>query len=799
MAKEETRVTVEGRELTITNLDKVLFPETGFTKGQLIDYYASIAPALLPHIADRPLTMKRFPDGVDKPFFYNKHVPSHAPDWVRSIAVPASDGAEGVQYPVIDDLPTLVWAANLGAIELHVPLWRIGRHRTLPAAPDLIVFDLDPGEGATIVECCIVAAWVSAELSNRGLEGRAKTSGSKGLQVYAACPSRATWDKTRADAHDIAMLLEREHPELVVSTMRKSLREGKVLIDWSQNHPSKTTVAVYSVRGRAAPTVSTPVTWSEVQTCAASGDPDALVFTTAEVLTRLGDGGDLFGALGVLPRPVRKVKGPNKKEPGIGQGTARDALGTYRSMRDPSRTPEPMGDEPGPAQGAAPVFVIQEHHARALHWDFRLEHDGVLVSWALPKGIPMDPKRNHLAVRTEDHPLAYGAFEGEIPRGEYGGGDVHIWDQGTYVLEKWRPKEIMVVLHGSRVSGRYVLFPTDAKNWMIHRMDPAPEGYAPVPTSARPMLASLGTLPRHDAEWAFEIKWDGVRAITSIDGGRIHMESRNGKDLTPSFPEFGRLGEQFGARPCVLDGEIVVMGQEGVPDFGRLQHRLHSTNASAIRKLEAEHPATYVIFDLLHLDGRDLTSETYDTRRALLEGLRLSGPSFTTTASFTDVKGADILRGTKESGLEGIIAKRRTSRYAQGRRSDEWIKIKNVRTQEVVIGGWTDGAGSREGGLGALLLGIPEGEGLRFVGKVGTGFSATDRDDLVTLLAGAASTEDPFVPPLARHEAAGVHFVQPMHVAEVQFGDWTASSRLRHPTWRGLRPDKAVHDVIVES
>jgi bifunctional non-homologous end joining protein LigD len=297
MAAGETRVAVEGREINISNLDKVLFPAAHFTKGQLIDYYAKVGPAMLPHIADRPLTMKRFPDGVERPFFYEKHVPSHAPEWVRTIAVPSSDGEEGVEYTVIDELPTLVWAAQLGAIELHVPLWRIGRRRNLPGPPDLIVFDLDPGEGTDVVECCSVALLVRQMLADRGLEGLAKTSGSKGLQVYAKLKGRSTWDKSRTDAHDIATALEKAHPSEVISVMRKSLRKGKVFIDWSQNHPAKTTVAVYSIRGRAQPTASTPVTWDEVEACAAAGEASLLEFTATEVISRVNEMGDLFAPL----------------------------------------------------------------------------------------------------------------------------------------------------------------------------------------------------------------------------------------------------------------------------------------------------------------------------------------------------------------------------------------------------------------------------------------------------------------------------------------------------------------------
>jgi bifunctional non-homologous end joining protein LigD len=292
--RHERRVTVGKRELTVSNLDKVLFPETGFTKGDLIEYYVNIAPVMLPHVQDRPLTMKRYPEGVEGKFFYEKHAPSHAPDWVRTIGVPTADGDGEIDYSVVCDLPTLVWAANLGSIELHVPLWRVGRRRKLPGPPDFIVFDLDPGEGTSMVECCTVALFVEKLLKKKNLFTRVKTSGSKGLQVYAALKGRPTWQKSSEEAHDMASLLEHDHPELVTSNMRKALRHGKVLIDWSQNHPAKTTVAAYSVRGRAQPTVSAPVTWSEVRHCAKQGDPATLSFTTSDVLARIDKKGDLF-------------------------------------------------------------------------------------------------------------------------------------------------------------------------------------------------------------------------------------------------------------------------------------------------------------------------------------------------------------------------------------------------------------------------------------------------------------------------------------------------------------------------
>ena len=293
-----TRTTVGGRELSVSNLDKVFYPECGFTKGQLIDYYVRMADAMLPHLTERPLTMRRFPNGVEGKSFFEKHIPSHAPDWVHSVTVPSMEGHEDISYAMVDDVPTLAWAANLGNIEFHVPLWHVGRRRKLPANPDFMVFDLDPGEGASIVECCVVAGYITDELAKAGTPVFAKTSGSKGLQLYAPAGSRSTWDGVRSYAYDIARKLESDHRDLVVSNMRKSLRQGRVLIDWSQNHPAKTTVAVYSVRARPRPTVSTPVTAEEVHRCATQKKAQLLTFETSDVLRRVEQDGDLFSTLG---------------------------------------------------------------------------------------------------------------------------------------------------------------------------------------------------------------------------------------------------------------------------------------------------------------------------------------------------------------------------------------------------------------------------------------------------------------------------------------------------------------------
>jgi bifunctional non-homologous end joining protein LigD len=475
------------------------------------------------------------------------------------------------------------------------------------------------------------------------------------------------------------------------------------------------------------------------------------------------------------------------------------SLTSYRKKRRPGKTPEPLPDEDAtPARmGGKPSFVIQEHHASSLHWDFRLEHDGVFVSWALPKGLPVSPEENHLAVQVEDHPLEYGKFSGTIPKGEYGAGTVSIWDRGRYDVEKWRPKEIMVVLHGKRAKGRYVLFPTKGKNWMIHRMDPAPEGFEPLPGRLEPMLATPGQLPPDDGEWAYEFKWDGMRVLVWVDGGRPRAMSRNDKDVTASFPELRAFAEAMGSRQALFDGELVVLGADGKPSFSQLQHRMHATSAASVKKAEAAYPVSLVIFDILHVDGESLVGLDYDRRRAALEGLDIAGPQWAVTPSFTSEEGQRVFDTAVQVGMEGVVAKRRSSSYQPGRRSRDWVKVKNQHMQEVVIGGFTPGNGSRKGEFGALLLGLPsdDGRGLTFAGKVGTGFTDSSRAELFADLTKLVRASSPFDGRLPTAIEKGATWVTPKLVGEVRYSEWTTDGSLRHPVWRGLRPDKSAGDV----
>jgi DNA ligase D-like protein (predicted ligase)/DNA ligase D-like protein (predicted 3'-phosphoesterase) len=480
-----------------------------------------------------------------------------------------------------------------------------------------------------------------------------------------------------------------------------------------------------------------------------------------------------------------------------------EKLRKYRSMRDFETTPEPEGGEAH--TGDQPRFVIQEHHARSLHWDLRLERDGVLVSWAIPKGIPMDPKRNHLAVHVEDHPLNYIAFAGEIPEGEYGAGTVEIWDQGTYETHKFRDDEVMVTFHGERLQGKYVLFRTRGKNWMIHRMDPPEPGREPMPERVEPMFARLSTLPADDERWRYEIKWDGVRVILYCTGGRIRLTNRNLRDVTDQYPELRALGRALGSSEVILDGEVVALNEDGKPDFGRLQHRMHIGSESAARRLAKTIPTVYMIFDVLFLDGSSTMPLPYEERREQLENLDLGGPHWQ-VPSYHRGDGKAFLEASRQQQLEGIVAKRLDSVYEPGRRSGAWRKIKNVHEQELVIGGWLPGQGRRSGTLGSLAVGYydvtPEeakrrGEPQRLIyaGNVGTGFKEHDLKKLTELLEPLRSEDSPFH---GRQPPKQTVFVEPKLVAEIEFREWTRTRTLRAPSFKGLRDDKDPQDVVLE-
>ena len=811
---ERDRIRVGGRNLRFTHPDKVLYPATGTTKQDVLEYVLRASDPLMAHMMGRPVTRKRWPEGVGTEgapgeVFFQKGLERGAPAWIPTIEQQHSTGKK--QYPVVSEPAVLAWMVQLGALELHVPQWRVVDGERWN--PDRLVLDLDPGEGADLDDCARVALWVRELLVDIGLDPVPLTSGSKGIHLYARLDGTVTSEQASEVAHQLARSLEQLHPDLVVSDMKKSLRTGKVLIDWSQNSASKTTVAPYSLRGRMRPTVAAPRTWEEVE----AGGLRQLEM--GEVLERLERDGDLIAALDPPP----------------------DRLAKYRGLRRADRTPEPVPG-PGPVPlGEGNSWVVHEHHARRLHYDLRLEQDGVLVSWAVPKGLPGAADGNRLAVQTEDHPLEYGAFEGTIPKGEYGAGRIAIWDAGEVELEKFRDDEVIGTLRGSPDGGlggepyRFALIRTDAdaRQWLLHRMkeqdpvrDARKKGYAPPvargaagqrsaaaghaagsradaepKTRLRPMLATAGDASDIDdeREWSFELKWDGWRAIVQLSGDEVRLLSRNGKEYTQAFPELvAALPAAIDAEEAVLDGEIVVLRRSGAgagtASFAALQDRGGLDGLAAAKAAERS-PATLLLFDALEVEGRRLVDLRLDERQQQLAAIVQQGARVRLS---TPLQGelADVLEATAERGLEGVMAKRLDGRYRSGARSTDWLKLKHTLAREVVVVGWLEGKGALAGTIGSLVLALPrEGGRMRYAGRVGTGFTDAERDRLRDALRPRETA--PALDDLPADVARGAHWVRAT-VAEVEHTEQTASGALRHPVWRGLRPDKALGDLHAE-
>ena len=454
-------------------------------------------------------------------------------------------------------------------------------------------------------------------------------------------------------------------------------------------------------------------------------------------------------------------------------------LGDYRRKRDPKRTPEPFGAKRKRAR-QAPLFVIQRHDARRLHYDLRLERDGALASWAVPKGLPLRAGERHLAVHVEDHPLDYASFEGVIPKGEYGAGTVEIWDRGTYeVLEEKRGGGLTFRLDGERAQGVWTLVPAhldgDEKNWLLLRKD----AEAPSTVDLRPQLATLAETLPSGAGWLYEPKWDGYRAIVTVRGGEARLTSRNGTDLTERFREVARaVVHALGTPTAVLDGEVCALDEDGTARFEALQ----SGSGRLI----------FIAFDVLSIDDELVSTRPLSERRVLLEQiLDASVDGVRISPAFED--GEALFRAATAQNLEGVVAKRADAPYRPGRRTPEWQKVKIRAREDLPIVGYTRGSG-RRGKLGALVLARREEDGLHWAGNVGSGIADGDVDRLRETLRPLERATAPLVrtPKMPRVRAADITWVEPALSAEVTFAEWTREGRLRAPVFLGVRDDVPV-------
>jgi bifunctional non-homologous end joining protein LigD len=462
-------------------------------------------------------------------------------------------------------------------------------------------------------------------------------------------------------------------------------------------------------------------------------------------------------------------------------------LKEYERKRRRGRTPEPFGGRRGKEK--RPIFVVQRHDARRLHYDFRLEREGALASWAVPKGIPLEPGARRLAVHVEDHPLDYAKFEGEIPAGQYGAGAVEIWDRGTYeLLEEKRDGGLTVRLDGERLQGTWTLVPAklsgEEENWLlIRKRDETLPAARPRPAPYVPMLATLVDAVPKGSGWLFEVKWDGYRALATVVEAEAALTSRRGNDLTERFPGVAKEVARAVKTPsCVLDGEVCALDEEGRASFSEMQ--------------KGGQTLVYYVFDVLELEGESLLARPLTERRSRLEDL-LDRRNKTVRLSEAFGDGEALLEAAKEQELEGIIAKRADSTYQPGKRARDWLKVKTHGRQEFIIAGYTKGQGRRSGRLGSLILAVRRGGELSYVGNCGTGFTDKEIDKLMRRLRPLERSTAPFavVPKMPKVKKGDVVWVTPKLVCEVEFSEWTHDGRLRAPSYQGLREDKAADEV----
>ena len=799
------------RELRLSNLDKVFWPEEGYTKGDLLAYYFNVAELLLPHLERRPLTMKRMPDGVDGDSFYEKTAPSHTPEWVHRCTVLSEDAKEGrIDYLTVDDLETLLFVANLGAIEMHPLHSRCSD----TSHPDYLFFDLDPFPPYTYEDVLTVARHIKVLLDQLGLAAYPKTSGATGMQIFMPLQAgRWTYAEVRAFVGTCGRMIGRADPDRVTMAWRIADRTGKTFIDHNMNRQGANIAAAYSLRPEPRAPVSTPLTWDEVE----AGGFEPQDFRIDNVWDRFAKVGDLWAPVregpaqdlaeamealdvqveddpsGPLPRTAAKtVEAKTSDE--IALASKDPALFEYVRRREfgPEGTTEPApGDEPGKGNS----FVIHKHRATRLHYDVRLERDGALPSWAVPKGLPTIKGDKRMAVRTEDHPLEYGQFEGTIPEGHYGAGEVRIFDDGWYEPIEWTDTKVSFRLHGRRYPDLEFHFVKTSRDWLAFLASAQTRPLIASPPRFAPMLAEGGYEAFDDDGWWFEPKLDGIRCLAEMSTGQTVLRTRTGRDATAQYPELHMIHELIDQVNAVIDGEIVAFDTDGRVSFETLQGRMNLANPREIERARKRLPVSLVVFDILWLDGNDLTGLPLEQRRELLSLVVEEDDRLRVTAH-VEGQGKVMFAAAEEQRLEGIVAKRLGSPYVPGKRTDAWQKIKLRKTQDCVVLGFTPGQGGRGRTFGALLVGAYDDGELCWVGQVGSGLSDAQLTVLLKRLKGL-TTRDPVVDEL--RSVKGAVFVEPVLVCEVEYLELTkGTGKMRAPVFKRLRGDKHPEECVLE-
>lgn len=772
MARTSKYVQVGKHKLELSNLEKPLYHDPEVLKAEVVQYYLSIAPTILTHLKGRGLSLVRFPDGINGEQFFQKNRPDWAPDWLEYVSL----GRESKKdYVVATDEASLVWLANLACLELHHMHGRKPHYDK----PDYIVYDLDPPEDYEFDQLKNIAYKLREHLLDYGYEVFVKTTGGKGLHLITPVQPLHSFDECFEAAKDIAQPFVKRNAETTLH-IKKEARKGRVLIDIYRNRTSQSIIGAYSLRGRVGAPVAMPVSWDELENIDTSQHFN--IFNVPQKISAEGDAWEGIGAYAVEIHTKRSSKS-TKKALGINpKHKTAQQLEAYEKKRDFSITPEPKSLYEG---GDNTGFVVHRHHASHLHYDLRLEQDGVLRSWAVPKGLPPRPGIKRLAVATEDHPMEYITFEGEIPKGQYGGGKMWIYANGRYEITKTKKDGgLYFTLSSKQVSGEYRIYPIkENKEWLLERINTPQFPWPEKPPES--MLAdSIKKVPAHK-DMVYEVKWDGIRAMILLDEGEVKIFSRNHQDLTKQFPELTDAAAAFRVTSAVFDTEIVCFDKEGKPSFRNVIHRMQRRSEGDINRAQKKHPAYAYTFDCLYLDGRSLINEPFLRRREWLSDSIKKGGAYRISEFVTE--GQELFDAVKENGMEGIIAKDVNAKYYPGKRTSSWLKVKVKQTIDLAVIGYTEGKGDRANQFGGLHLAENVDGEFVYRGKVGTGFS----DKMMTDFAKKIKKQKPIEKPINDKvlDESVTTWVKPKAICEVEYSMLTHNGTLRDPVFLRFRED----------
>ncbi len=581
------------RKVELSNLEKVLYPDNHILKAELIEYYLNIAPTILAHLKGRPLSLVRYPDGIDGERFFQKNRPQWAPEWIEHVSLSEADGKEEIDFVIATEEASLVWLANLACIELHQMHCRSPHFDK----PDYFVFDLDPPGNYKFGDLVEIALDLKEHIEKFGYSSFVKTTGSKGLHILVPIEPKWPFDKVFEAAREVSNPFVEAHSRSTTLHVKKEARKGRVLVDIYRNRTYQTIVSAYSVRGLPGAPVSMPLRWEQLADLGSAADFN--LHNVPDYVVHNGDAWEGIAAYAATLHTVRKESTAKKGTEPSRKHKTPEVLSEYAKKRSFGKTIEPL---PAITAGEGDAFVLHRHHASRLHYDLRLEKGGVLKSWAVPKGLPPRPGIMRLAVSTEDHPLEYINFEGSIPKGQYGGGVIWIYARGKYEIIKEKKDGFYFRLLSREINAEYRMHHTRETEWLLERVDNPQVDW--LRDHIEPMLARQADKPPASGDYLYEVKWDGIRAMINVDEGKIKISSRNQEDITSKFPELLLPDRAFRTVSALFDSEIVCLDNAGKPVFSDVIHRIQQNGKDAIERARVRYPAVCYIFDCLWLDGR---------------------------------------------------------------------------------------------------------------------------------------------------------------------------------------------------